>query len=170
LRDAKVVKSQRLVLSSLYEAEPAHFYHYKVVYSFDAPLSSYFFYFCYSCRYPNSQKRKKRGAAGASHAQSIPFRGNGRMPDWMARGVGATHAPMATSGGSTTMRGLLGGIMAERLGLGKMVGDYDRLITHAERRCSHPYFIPPPASFRNSASQASSGGSQYTRTARRNRA
>jgi hypothetical protein len=62
----------------------------------------------------------------------------------MARQAGATSAPPAPSGGSVTMRGLLGGVMAERMGY-RMVGDYDRLIAHAEKRCTHPYFRPAPA-------------------------
>jgi hypothetical protein len=89
--------------------------------------------------------KKKRGTAGVSNAKSAPYRMNGRAPDWMARGVGTTHAPVQISGGSTLMRGLLGGIAAERLGYGAMVGEYERMIAHAETRCRHPYFVPVAA-------------------------
>lgn len=36
------------------------------------------------------------------------------------------------------MRGIVGGILVQNLGLGEMRGDYDLAITHAQRRVTHP--------------------------------
>lgn len=59
----------------------------------------------------------------------------------MARAAGCHTSGASPSSGSTTMRGLLGGILAARLGF-PMFGDYERLIGHAEARCTHEYFVP----------------------------
>lgn len=90
----------------------------------------------------SAEGKKKRGASGLSNAQTTPFRLNGRPPDWQARSAGCFATAGAPSSGSTTMRGLLGGIICQNLGLGNMVGDFERLLTHAEKRCRHPYFVP----------------------------
>ena len=68
------------------------------------------------------------------NAASQPFRMNGWAPDWQARKFNVNALPKAASSGSRTMVGLLGGILAENLGLGKMHGDYERAVAHAQTR------------------------------------
>lgn len=86
----------------------------------------------------SAEGKKKRGAAGVTNAQNSPFRMNGWAPDWMARRDGVYRVPGAASSGSKTMRGIVGGILAQNLGLGNMVGDYDLAIGHAQLRVTHP--------------------------------
>lgn len=86
----------------------------------------------------SAEGKAKRGASGVANANANPFRINGWPPDWAARRIGATYARPAASSGTLLMRGLMGGILAENLGLGKMVGEYDRRIEHAQGRVTHP--------------------------------
>jgi len=86
----------------------------------------------------SAEGKAKRGASGQANAQANPFRINGWLPDWAARKIGATYAKSADSGGSTFMRGLLGGVIVENLGRGKMAGSYERMIEHAQTRVTHP--------------------------------
>lgn len=88
----------------------------------------------------SSESKKKRGESGISKAKSSPFRLNGRPPDWMARSRGVFQVPGAASSGSTTMRGILGGVLAATLGY-KMYGNYERMMAHAQARCTHALFV-----------------------------
>lgn len=87
----------------------------------------------------SSEGRKKRGAAGVTNAKNSPWRMNGRPPDWMARSVGAFRSPPADSSGSVLMRGMVGGVIAQNLGLGNMVGEYERRLAHAQQRVTSPW-------------------------------
>lgn len=83
--------------------------------------------------------KSKRGEAGQAKAKANPFRINGWQPDWNARRLGCHHVPPATSGGSTTMRGMLGGVLAERLGMGSIFGSrLEQMLAHAQARCTDP--------------------------------
>lgn len=96
----------------------------------------------------STEGKKKRGEAGLSNAQNSPFRINGWRPDWAAAKAGAYSAPPAASSGSKTMRGILGGSLAEALGF-SFAGSaaiYDRMIGHAAARCSHPLLRMPEES------------------------
>lgn len=86
----------------------------------------------------SAEGKSKRGASGQANAQANPFRTNGWPPDWAARRAGATHAKPAVSSGTLIMRGLVGGVMCQNLGMGNMVGDYERKIEHAQKRVTHP--------------------------------
>ena len=88
----------------------------------------------------SSEGKKKRGASGLSNAQNSPLRLNGRPPDWQARSMGCHVSGAAKSGGSVTMRGILGGVIAAKLGF-PMYGDYERLMSHALTRVTHPYLM-----------------------------
>lgn len=88
----------------------------------------------------SAEGKKKRGIAGLAKAQSSPFRLNGWAPDWDARARGVYRGGGSPSSGSTTMRGMLGGVLAERMGY-RMGGDYDRMLAHAQSRCTHPLFV-----------------------------
>lgn len=83
-----------------------------------------------------AEGKAKRGAAGVSNAANIAFRGNGMPPDWQARRAGCYQGGGAASSGSVTMRGLLGGIIAAKLGY-EMTGNYERAIAHAQKRVTH---------------------------------
>ncbi len=49
------------------------------------------------------------------------------------------HVPPAPSGGSTTMKGILGGVLAHKLGYEFVdSGKYDRMVGHAQERVTHP--------------------------------
>lgn len=88
----------------------------------------------------SSESKKKRGEAGQTKGQTAPFRLNGLPPDWAARKAGVFHARPAPSSGSTTMRGILGGVFAKARGH-EMFGRsdiYDLMIAHAQSRCTHP--------------------------------
>lgn len=80
----------------------------------------------------------KRGESGLANAASKPFRINGWAPDWQARRLNVHTYSGAPSSGSKTMMGLLGGIMVEKLGLGRMRGDYERAVAHAQTRVTSP--------------------------------
>lgn len=85
----------------------------------------------------SAEGKKKRGAAGQTKAQTNPFRMNGWAPDWWARRAGAYHVTSAHSSGRKSITGLMGGVICERIGLGKFAGReaiYDRMIHHAEMR------------------------------------
>lgn len=86
----------------------------------------------------SSESKKKRGLSGQAKARTSPFRLNGLPVDWYARKVGAYSVGPAHSGGSTLMRGLLGGVIVAHLGYGKIFGDYERKISHAQTRVSNP--------------------------------
>lgn len=86
----------------------------------------------------SSEGKAKRGTAGASNAKSIAHRTNGWPVDWYMRRIGAYQGAGAPSSGSTTMRGMLGGMLAEGMGF-RLHGDanaYERMLAHAEPRCS----------------------------------
>lgn len=85
----------------------------------------------------SSESKKKRGESGITKAKNSPFRINGWPPDWQARRRGVYQVPGSHSSGSTTMRGMLGGVLAQALGY-RMVGDFDRIMAHAQARCTHP--------------------------------
>lgn len=87
----------------------------------------------------SSESRKKRGAAGVTNALNAPWRLNGYAPDWQARKIGATRSPRSASSGSVLMRGLLGGILAQALGLGKLFGDYELALADAQQRVTSPH-------------------------------
>lgn len=89
----------------------------------------------------SAEGKKKRGAAGVTNALNSPWRLNGRPPDWQARAAGANRTQRAPSSGSVLMRGLIGGIMAQRMGGGRMFGDYESALDHAQQRVTHPYLI-----------------------------
>lgn len=80
----------------------------------------------------------KRGESGLANAQSKPFRLNGLPPDWQARKYNVNALPKAASSGSKSMVGILGGVLAQSLGLGNMHGDYERIIADAQHRVTHP--------------------------------
>ena len=83
---------------------------------------------------------KKRGISGKSNAENSPYRLNGLPPDWQARKLGVYRQNGAASSGSTTMRGFVGGMLAEAMGY-PMAGStaiYERMLAHAERRVTHP--------------------------------
>lgn len=85
----------------------------------------------------SAEGKKKRGTSGQTNAKSKPFRLNGWAPSWQARRAGALQASAAHSSGRKSLVGLEGGVLVERLGLGKMHGSeaiYDRMIYHAEMR------------------------------------
>lgn len=85
----------------------------------------------------SAEGKKKRGIAGMTKAQSIPHRHNGWPEDWQARAIGAYRGAGAPSSGSTTMRGVIGGILASHLGY-PMYGNLDHVVGHAIDRCTHP--------------------------------
>ncbi|MBR1122138.1 hypothetical protein JQ628_11485 [Bradyrhizobium lablabi] len=80
----------------------------------------------------------KRGISGQANAASQPFRINGWAPDWQARKLNVNALSKAPSSGSRTMQGLVGGFLAESLGLGRVRGDYERAVAHAQTRVTHP--------------------------------
>ena len=85
----------------------------------------------------SAEGKKKRGAAGLTNAQNIPFRGNGRASDWKVRDLGCYRDGGSPSSGSVTMRGLLGGNIAAALGY-EMYGNFsDKMVGHAIDRCTH---------------------------------
>lgn len=85
--------------------------------------------------------KKARGQAGAANAEANPFRLNGWAPDWQLRLMRAYTIGKAASSGSTTMRGLVGGILATKLGHPfPTLHNIDRMIEHAQKRCTHPLF------------------------------
>lgn len=86
----------------------------------------------------SSESKKKRGESGRAKAAISTFRLNGRHPDWQARSAGALGVRAAESGGSTLMRGILGGCCVAALGLGPLAGEYERRIGHAQSRVTHP--------------------------------
>lgn len=77
---------------------------------------------------------QKRGISGQANAQSQPFRMNGFPPDWQARKYHVNALPHRPSSGSKSMVGIMGGVLAQNLGLGKMYGDYERIIADAQER------------------------------------
>lgn len=89
----------------------------------------------------SAESKKKRGEAGVAKAKANPWRINGWPADWAARRIGVHSAPPARSSGSTTMRGIVGGMLVARLGRGEFYGNisrYDLMIEHAQGRCTHP--------------------------------
>jgi len=99
---------------------------------------------------------QKRGIAGAAHGASAPFRINGWAPDWQAKARGAYQVTKAPSSGSRTMQGLVGGFLAEALGYGKVIGDYERAVAHAQTRVTHELLrdddvLPPRGATRQAA-------------------
>ena len=94
----------------------------------------------------SSESKKKRGEAGQSKGQAAPFRLNGLPPDWAARKAGAHHARPAASSGSTTMRGLLGGALANNMGYAMFGRNdiYELMIAHAQGRCTDPLLCDDP--------------------------
>ena len=89
----------------------------------------------------SSEGKAKRGQAGASNAKTQPHRINGWPVDWNMRRIGAYQGAGAPSSGSTTMRGMLGGVLAEGRGF-RLHGDantYERMLAHADRRCTSPF-------------------------------
>jgi hypothetical protein len=98
----------------------------------------------------SAEGKKKRGIAGVANAAAKPWRINGWAPDWYARKIGATHGKPAPSSGSTTMRGIIGGLLAERLGH-PMVGRFDVMIGHAQSRCTHPMLTDDGSEFAEAA-------------------
>lgn len=85
----------------------------------------------------SAEGKKKRGASGLAKAQSEPFRLNGFAPDWQARARGCYQTGPAASGGSTLMRGMLGGALVEALGYGPSRISEQRM-AHALTRVTHP--------------------------------
>ena len=72
-----------------------------------------------------TESKSKRGESGKRKAESSPFRLNGLSPAWQLRrlngvknGVNIYHFPPSAHGGSTTLRGVIGGMLAAKLGLG----------------------------------------------------
>jgi hypothetical protein len=59
----------------------------------------------------------------------------------MARSIGASRGQRAASSGSTLMRGLVGGLLAQALGLGAMNGNYELAFEHAQGRVTHPLLV-----------------------------
>jgi len=87
----------------------------------------------------SAEGKKKRGESGKKNAESSPFRMNGRPADWEARSRGCFQTRGAASSGSVTMRGLLGGMIAERMGYAMpgMPG-IEYTLEHAASRVTHP--------------------------------
>lgn len=85
--------------------------------------------------------KKARGEAGKRNAETNPFRLNGWAPDWQVQRLRAYTIGKAASSGSTTMRGLVGGILAAKLGHAfPTLSNIERMIEHAQKRCTHPLF------------------------------
>lgn len=85
----------------------------------------------------SADTKRRRGEAGRSKAESSPFRLNGLPSDWQARRMGAHRVPAAPSGGSTLMRGIVGGIWAEFAFGVPMPNLNDNRVAHAADRCTH---------------------------------
>lgn len=86
--------------------------------------------------------KKARGIAGVRNAEDKPFRLTGWPPDWELHKMRTYKISGALSSGSTTMRGLVGGILAAKLGYAfPTLHNLDRAIEHAQRRCTHPLFV-----------------------------
>ncbi len=68
----------------------------------------------------SAESKKKRGESGISKAKSSPWRLNGWPADWQARRVGAHHHGPAPHNNSTMLRGFVGGVLVQRLGLGEV--------------------------------------------------
>ena len=64
-------------------------------------------------------ERTKRGAAGVANALSSPFRLNGLSRTWQARRMGCYRVGAKQHGGSVLLRGMLGGLLASKIGLGQ---------------------------------------------------
>lgn len=87
----------------------------------------------------SAEGKKKRGMSGLANAASSPWRLNGYAPDWQARAMGVFQSPAAKSGGSSFMRGVYGGILAEMAGFGGFHVS-DARLAHASDRCTHETF------------------------------
>lgn len=79
----------------------------------------------------SAEGKSKHGAAGLSKAQHVPFRINGRSPNWAARKAGAYQVRAQSHGGSTTVRGVLGGYLAAAV-LGTPIDPSARLVSAFE--------------------------------------
>lgn len=90
----------------------------------------------------SAEGKKKRGEAGQAHAKANPFRINGWAPDWAARRQNVYASPAARSGGATSMRGMLGGFLAAKLGftIGGHEARYEPMLEHAEKRVTSPAY------------------------------
>lgn len=90
----------------------------------------------------SAEGKKKRGISGVAKARSEPFRLNGWRADWQAHAQGCYNGPGSPSSGSVTMRGIIGGILAERMGF--PMPDLPLLETkyaHAQSRVTHPLLV-----------------------------
>lgn len=85
----------------------------------------------------SAEGKKKRGVAGHSNAQGIPFRyhgGNYQRPVFN-RSKEALTSPAKDHGGSTTARGFIGGMLAHKLGYTMHISQrLERKITNALER------------------------------------
>lgn len=89
----------------------------------------------------SAEGKKKRGMSGIRNAEDNPFRMNGWPPDWQLQRMRAYKIAGSASSGSTTMRGLVGGVLAAKLGHPfPNLRNLDRMIEHAQRRCTHSLF------------------------------
>lgn len=91
----------------------------------------------------SAEGKTKRGISGQRNAESSAFRLNGLAPDWQAQRMGVYRMGGAHSSGSKTMRGLLGGVLAARMGF-PMYGEFERQVAHAQSRCTHDLFADEP--------------------------
>ena len=85
----------------------------------------------------SAEGKKRRGESGKANAEASPFRLNGFAADWQARRAGVYQNPASISGGSTFMRGMVGGALVEAMGFGASTCREDRM-AHATSRCTHP--------------------------------
>lgn len=84
----------------------------------------------------SAEGKKKRGESGRKNAEDNPFRMNGLPMDWQYRRLSGGGVGASVSGGSTFMRGFLGGIIVENIGHGTAHATEARLY-HAQKRCTH---------------------------------